>query len=292
MAYDGNGNVMALVNAADGTLAAEYDYGPFGEPIRIDGPIGKANPFRFSTKYDDDESDLLYYGYRYYKPSTGTWPNRDPLEDYAFGIQDRNFRIHSESAVNSYDYVNNWPVSKTDILGLATQKEEGAAAYAAAASKMKQMCTKCIKPQPCGNTGNTGNTTCGDDAQKIADAIVSKWNSNFGRGSNTGTDNVGGYLCWDWAEGFLQAAQSVKSKYWLLSIGHARRNSDMEVHFWIYLQAGYTWEGSGDRAKECTIMIDDGWFDTDYIHTPKWPDDPDWQIGQGTRGPLTSPPML
>lgn len=27
--FDGNGNVMALVNAADGTLAAEYDYGPF-----------------------------------------------------------------------------------------------------------------------------------------------------------------------------------------------------------------------------------------------------------------------
>src|SRR5208283_4718650 len=53
-AYDGNGNVMALVNAANGTISAEYDYGPFGEVIRATGPMAKANPFRFSTQYQDD----------------------------------------------------------------------------------------------------------------------------------------------------------------------------------------------------------------------------------------------
>jgi RHS repeat-associated protein len=77
-AFDGNGNVVALINVADGTVAANYDYAAFGEPIRVTGTMAKNNPFRFSTKYDDDESDLLYYGYRFYKPSTGTWPNRDP----------------------------------------------------------------------------------------------------------------------------------------------------------------------------------------------------------------------
>jgi RHS repeat-associated protein len=81
LAYDGNGNVAALINAADGTITANYEYGAFGEPIRMTGAMAKNNPFRFSTKYDDDESDLLYYGYRYYKPSTGTWPNKDPLEE-------------------------------------------------------------------------------------------------------------------------------------------------------------------------------------------------------------------
>jgi RHS repeat-associated protein len=78
-AFDGNGNVTALVNATNGAVVANYEYGPFGEVIRATGPMAKANPIRFSTKYDDDESDLLYYGYRYYKPSTGTWVNRDPL---------------------------------------------------------------------------------------------------------------------------------------------------------------------------------------------------------------------
>lgn len=39
VAYDGNGNVMGLVNTADGSLSARYEYGPFGEPIRISGAI-------------------------------------------------------------------------------------------------------------------------------------------------------------------------------------------------------------------------------------------------------------
>jgi RHS repeat-associated protein len=83
-AYDGNGNIMTLANAANGTSVANYDYGPFGEVVRSTGPMAKANPMRFSTKYADDESDLLYYGYRFYKPSTGTWLNRDPLGDLFF----------------------------------------------------------------------------------------------------------------------------------------------------------------------------------------------------------------
>ena len=35
--------------------------GPFGEVVRATGPMARANPFRFSTKYQDDETDLLYY---------------------------------------------------------------------------------------------------------------------------------------------------------------------------------------------------------------------------------------
>ena len=78
-AFDGNGNLAALINAADGTSVANYAYGPFGELVQQTGVMARKNPFRFSTKYADGESDLLYYGYRYYKPSTGTWPNRDPM---------------------------------------------------------------------------------------------------------------------------------------------------------------------------------------------------------------------
>ena len=46
--------------------------------------MAKANPFRFSTKYQDDETDLLYYGYRYYSASTGSWLSRDPLAENSF----------------------------------------------------------------------------------------------------------------------------------------------------------------------------------------------------------------
>ena len=47
----------------DGAISAQYVYGPFGEVLRATGPMAKVNPFRFSTKYQDDETDLLYYGY-------------------------------------------------------------------------------------------------------------------------------------------------------------------------------------------------------------------------------------
>jgi RHS repeat-associated protein len=77
VAFDGNGNVAALVDVLDCVTTASYEYGPFGEVIRATGPMAKANPVRFSTKYQDDETDLLYYGYRYYNASTGRWLNRD-----------------------------------------------------------------------------------------------------------------------------------------------------------------------------------------------------------------------
>ena len=60
VAHDGNGNVAGLVRATDGATCAQYEYGPFGELIRATGPARGTNPFRFSTKYQDDETDLLY----------------------------------------------------------------------------------------------------------------------------------------------------------------------------------------------------------------------------------------
>jgi RHS repeat-associated protein len=104
-AIDGNGNVATLVNATDGTVMANYEYGPFGELTRATGPMAKTNPVRFSTKYQDDESDLLYYGYRYYKPSTGTWPTRDPIEE--------------KGGLNLYGYDLGDPINHIDALGLA-----------------------------------------------------------------------------------------------------------------------------------------------------------------------------
>ncbi len=80
-AYDGNGNVAALVSMSAGTNCATYEYGPFGEAIRATGPMAHANPFRFSTKYQDHDIDVLYYGYRYYSPASGRWISRDPAAE-------------------------------------------------------------------------------------------------------------------------------------------------------------------------------------------------------------------
>jgi RHS repeat-associated protein len=78
-AYDGNANVAAVVNASTGSSAAQYEYGPFGALIGESGLLANINRFLFSTKWYDTESELYYYGNRYYNPSIEKWENRDPL---------------------------------------------------------------------------------------------------------------------------------------------------------------------------------------------------------------------
>ncbi len=119
-AYDGNGNVAALVNAADGRSVSQYEYGPFGELLRATGPMVKVNPFRFSTKYEDDETDLLYYGYRYYNPSTGRWISRDPISERGFNLLTGDGSTGALDGSGQYAFVSNDGVDKADPLGLVT----------------------------------------------------------------------------------------------------------------------------------------------------------------------------
>jgi RHS repeat-associated protein len=146
-AYDANGNVAALVSASSGTVTANYEYGPFGEVIRATGPMAKVNPFRFSTKYQDDETGLLYYGYRFYNPSTGRWLSRDPIDELGFALlQGAGENATSDNDIPEYDvdeldgsvetvefdgsvhemaFVNNDPVNNWDMLGMASGGKTG-----------------------------------------------------------------------------------------------------------------------------------------------------------------------
>ncbi len=102
-AFDGNGNVAALISAADGSMVARYEYDTFGRMLLATGPLAFTNPFRFSTKFQDDETGLLYYGYRYYDPSAGRWLNRDPIGE--------------SGGANLYGFVKNAPTDWVDVLG-------------------------------------------------------------------------------------------------------------------------------------------------------------------------------
>ena len=103
-AFDGNGNVAGLVSAADGSTSANYEYGPFGEAVRITGPVGKLNPIRFSTQFADDVTGVLKYLHRPLGISTGTWLSRDPIQE--------------DGGVNLYCFCVNRPTSLTDLNGL------------------------------------------------------------------------------------------------------------------------------------------------------------------------------
>jgi RHS repeat-associated protein len=96
--YDANGNVSDLT-ATNGTSLAHYEWDPYGNAAINSGSLAAFNPFRFSTKYTDDETGLLYYGYRYYNPQLGRWVSRDPAEEHGginlmgFGFNDLANRI-------------------------------------------------------------------------------------------------------------------------------------------------------------------------------------------------------
>lgn len=101
--YDGNGNVAALLNADNGGVEAAYEYDPFGNLLRAEGLYAKANPFRFSTKWQDDETGLINYGVRYYSAALGRFINRDPIAE--------------QGGLNLYGFCGNDGINHWDYLG-------------------------------------------------------------------------------------------------------------------------------------------------------------------------------
>src|SRR5690625_2294410 len=100
---DANGNILAWIETATLSVSGRADYGAFGEPVVRIG-AAREMPFGFSTKYMDFETDLLYYGFRYYSSNMGRFLNRDPLEE--------------DGGLNLYAFVGNDPVNRWDYLGL------------------------------------------------------------------------------------------------------------------------------------------------------------------------------
>jgi len=89
-------------------VVAQYEYGPFGELLRATGPLARTFNFLFSTKYFDWETGLYYYGHRYYNPSTGRWPNRDPIAEAG------GFHLYAFCANNPVRYIDAYGRDITD----------------------------------------------------------------------------------------------------------------------------------------------------------------------------------
>jgi RHS repeat-associated protein len=101
--YDGSGNVIALSDET-GALQAEYAYGPFGELIYARGPKAASCPFRFATKYYDQETGFYNFGKRFYDPVTGQFLSREPLGE--------------KESLNLYSYCGNDPINYVDVDGM------------------------------------------------------------------------------------------------------------------------------------------------------------------------------
>ena len=75
--YDAMGNVVSYVNN-NGVVVAAYTYNAFGAIVNKIGELADLLPFRFSTKYYEEETGLYDFGYRFLNPEILQWMTPDP----------------------------------------------------------------------------------------------------------------------------------------------------------------------------------------------------------------------
>ena len=102
---DGLGSVTSLSNAA-GALAQTYTFDSFGNQTASGGSL--TNPFRYTAREFDTETNLQFSRARYYDPSTGRFLSEDPIR---FG-----------GGISFYPYVGNQPANFSDPSGLNRQQ--------------------------------------------------------------------------------------------------------------------------------------------------------------------------
>jgi RHS repeat-associated protein len=98
---DGLGSVTSLTSSA-GAIANTYTYDSFGKQTASSGSV--TNPFRYTGREFDTETNLYYNRARYYDPTTGRFLGEDP--------------IRFKGGNNFYVYVRNNPVKLVDPSGL------------------------------------------------------------------------------------------------------------------------------------------------------------------------------
>ncbi len=105
--HDLSGHVRLLIDTQTMAVAQTLDYSAFGPE---DHPEETLTPWTFSSKRVDSLTGYIFFGRRYYDPSTLTWLTLDPL-----GF---------DEGPNLYAYVRNSPLSSIDLYGLYDEFEE------------------------------------------------------------------------------------------------------------------------------------------------------------------------
>ncbi|EKE02807.1 MAG: hypothetical protein ACD_20C00329G0001, partial [uncultured bacterium] len=107
--YDFQGNIVSLQDLNQNEIES-YSYSSFGEKKIYDDSNHEIktsyieNPWQYLSKRLDEETNLVFFGRRYYDPEAGRWLTPDP----------KGF----ENGLNLYAYVLNDPLIKLDLYGL------------------------------------------------------------------------------------------------------------------------------------------------------------------------------
>ncbi len=101
----------------DGNITKRQDYLPFGKE-RLTAPEASTHQedYGFTGKELDEETDLMYYGARYYDPNIGRFASLDPL---VLGESSKAFSyaLANPQELNGYTYVMNNPLKYVDPTG-------------------------------------------------------------------------------------------------------------------------------------------------------------------------------
>lgn len=105
------GDVIALVDSANGNTVVTYTYDAWGNVLSTNGSLattlGVQNPFRYRGYVYDSETKLYYLQSRYYNPEMGRFINGDAFASTGQGLLGNNM----------FAYCGNNPVNYADPTG-------------------------------------------------------------------------------------------------------------------------------------------------------------------------------
>jgi RHS repeat-associated protein len=158
---DGLGTTTSLSNGA-GALAQTYTFDSFGKQTASSGLL--TNPFQFTGREFDSQTNLYYYRARYLDPATGRFLSEDPV---GFSV-----------GVNFYGYVLNNPVNLIDPVGLAPWPYD---LYEKARKKLKKAnCFLSAAACRLGEQVDALNSMSNDAITNTAEAQQNQGNPNAG----------------------------------------------------------------------------------------------------------------
>ena len=177
----GSSNIATDIS---GRVLEVIEYYPYGR-IRYQETKKDLSYYKFTGKELDEESDLFYFGARYYDPVVCRFISVDPLEAKYYKPQD----------FNMYGYCRNNPVNLIDPTGLETSGNEnggdtggtgeagGTASSSAGATTDSTSTESSTTGSPSTESSSTSSTSTGSSATGSGGGIGGRGSSGHGRGT-------------------------------------------------------------------------------------------------------------
>ncbi|MDY6842134.1 MAG: RHS repeat-associated core domain-containing protein, partial [Pseudomonadota bacterium] len=106
----------AYITHTNGQVYQHLEYFPFGETWVEEHSNKQRTPYLFTAKELDEDSQLYYFGARYYDPRTSVWVSSDPiLGNYVAG--EVNGGVFRSMNLNLYNYAAFNPINRFDVDG-------------------------------------------------------------------------------------------------------------------------------------------------------------------------------